>query len=518
MLEKNINLEEHLFYRLVNVTYFAALLFLFLVIGLFTYDSFLLMITVWAIVYIALSLIKEALLYIAFGKKFSWGWLHISYLKSNISDASPHPYKTTPFLAAAVVADLFLQKKEPFPKPKNSSSVTLDIEDIIICTTIGYSFYSYLLLLRKKFGKEIACIIRQYIIIILNRIDNLGDTVEPCFLIIEQAMPDLDPYFLYNNLSNPNKLKCWAAGTDKFEEYTLALYILVNMEGSPYYVSPNDRKDLTPENCCFPPDDAIQSIVKCLIQTKNSSLEIFEPFVNSINFTSESILGLNSEPELIWSSTPSCFENHLRRMWNNVVFPPEKRIISQDQIDEARAKDLNDLNKLRQNLNLFLQAIPEELGFDVATEMNELREQIENLIKRAYEIGGEALNIVDPLNELRNNTIETWRIGVGYDKEALAKLEEAEVFHSSKSVQYCNPFIMQFIRDDSPFKNEIAESLMTENQETLKACRVILFEDTLANEFRKEITNLINRVHARGEEIPLLKDKLSAIGIDIPSL
>lgn len=48
---------------------------------------------------------------------------------------------------------------------------------------------------------------------------------------------------------------------------------------------------------------------------------------------------LDPDEESPWSDNPGCFERHLQRREGNLLFPPERRVVTQREIDEAKEKD-----------------------------------------------------------------------------------------------------------------------------------------------------------------------------------
>lgn len=76
-----MNLEDKIFYRLVKVLYFillaisaAGCLFLAWIFG---GSAILWSVIVFAVLYAILGILKEAVVYVAFGKSFSWDWIFI---------------------------------------------------------------------------------------------------------------------------------------------------------------------------------------------------------------------------------------------------------------------------------------------------------------------------------------------------------------------------------------------------------------------------------------------------------
>lgn len=77
-----MDLENTFFYRLVNVFYhfFLLLYFIMTIVLLFDFSAITLKDTLnwlffFIIYYSSLNLLKEALIYLAFGKKLTWNWV-----------------------------------------------------------------------------------------------------------------------------------------------------------------------------------------------------------------------------------------------------------------------------------------------------------------------------------------------------------------------------------------------------------------------------------------------------------
>src|SRR4030066_2395679 len=78
----------------------------------------------------------------------------------------------------------------------------------------------------------------------------------------------------------------------------------------------------------------------------------------SVTFTkdqAEMVVGLcrkeKTETEKKWSDSPGCFERHLQRREGNLLFPPGRRIITRNEIEEAREKDRNEQEYFFKKIN-----------------------------------------------------------------------------------------------------------------------------------------------------------------------
>ena len=236
--------------------------------------------------------------------------------------------------------------------------------------------------------------------------------------------------------------------------------------------------------------------------------------VDRIVFKPESILGLNVSGEFAWSSEPGCFEKHLQRKFNNQIFSLEKREISQNEIDQARRKDKEETDILRADVADFFETMPKpgELSC-IPDEMRILVEQLDNLTERALQLGGESLSILSGLYNMREKLISTWRIAISYSEAALVKFDEGENINSILTNKYHHPFIQQVMRNDSPIKDDIVESILSEDIETIKLAVDMLSEKKEI--IKNEALTLVGVMLLRGENMPMLEEKLAILGVQL---
>jgi hypothetical protein len=62
---------------------------------------------------------------------------------------------------------------------------------------------------------------------------------------------------------------------------------------------------------------------------------------------------LDPDEESPWSDNPGCFERHLQRREGNPLFPPERRVVTQKEIDEAKEKDRNEQERFSEKFQTF---------------------------------------------------------------------------------------------------------------------------------------------------------------------
>jgi hypothetical protein len=159
-----------------------------------------------------------------------------------------------------------------------------------------------------------------------------------------------------------------------------------------------------------------------------------------------------------WSKCPGCYERHLQRRCENILFPPERRKVSKDDIIQARKKDEIDQHRFIKEVQL-AGAELENLEYD---NRSYAIQRIQALLEEAAAIGGETIqNAVQLLEQLEEETIQYLNKAMPEGKELLEK---------SKSLSFMAriPFIAQCKRQDTPIlPNEEIPTLLCESFETI---------------------------------------------------
>ena len=282
--------------------------------------------------------------------------------------------------------------------------------------------------------------------------------------------------------------------------YPLAWYFLVRMQGSPYY------QQNKPEF-----NDADTLTAGCIEHGRQRALDLLVPMAQAGPFDPESFT------QWRWSKKPGAYERQLQRRHNNPLFSPESRIVTAKEVYEARLLDDQDQAAYRKDVAALIESMPDELPFDWHTFLNGMREKIDNQIERSAGIGGDINDVIEALRKMRTNIINTWRIALGNNKDALAALEKAEKFvNAPEYVEMLgNEFFRQLCRKNGPIPpTEVLPSLLTENPETIRV--VVKFlggEGGLIKKTQTAAAELIAECALRGEEIDQAAEKLEALGI-----
>lgn len=163
----------------------------------------------------------------------------------------------------------------------------------------------------------------------------------------------------------------------------------------------------------------------------------------------------------MWSVKPGCFERHLQRRDGSLLFPKERRIVSQKEIVESIEKDHFNQAKFKEKVNKYLVDI-KAIGQQITpTQLGTLLIETQAFIEEAASIGGNIEHDVQTLEEVEEILMQLHNDIIPDSTDALKKLHDA-------SVVMRFPFEAQFSRKDSPIlKEEEIPALLSEDYETI---------------------------------------------------
>jgi len=422
-----------------------------------------------------------------------------------------------PMIAAGIAVDHFLSHKRPFSDSDWRSPgihIPSEHEPLIRACVIGYQLFIYLRLIEEKFGPEISRIIREYQLIALSRLpDQMANQTSELLGIIARA------YEVATN--NPMQIPDHPNAQVPVER-PMALYLLFfEMKDSPYYCSPNRQKvGDTPEIH----DGLDRVLADCLAYGKTVALEVFDPMVQMLELKPESVAGLLRKAplsttdsvymELLWSAAPGCYERHLQRKYRNPLFAPALRIVTQDEVDAARARDALEAEALSKQVNQFLQSVKRASA--TYSEMERDRKRVAELMQRAAEVGD--LWAEGAASKLYWGIISDMEAAVINNEKGAKLLQEANEYYVRHVLLFTNRFVAQFSREDSPIKpEELVPALLTEDVESIKKFLSVGGNDDESQMARRnlasEALDLVMEVETRGAIIPDVDKKLEALGI-----
>jgi hypothetical protein len=164
----------------------------------------------------------------------------------------------------------------------------------------------------------------------------------------------------------------------------------------------------------------------------------------------------------MWSDKPGCFERHLQRRDGNVLFPRERRIVTQREIEEARRKDTVEQRQLREKVRSFAIRSSTVLMNDQSpTRGASVLKEVQALLGEAASIGGIIDEAIQILEMTEQGLMEA------LNKAVPEVAEQLELVHSC-AVTERSPYLAQLMRKDSRIrKDEEIPTLLTEDSDTI---------------------------------------------------
>ena len=225
---------------------------------------------------------------------------------------------------AVMMVQKMANREYPFNRWRVEENPIPDDADAFVEIAVNvYQLCVLLDALERKFGADVAGIVRLNLITVMDKAAPTGNTVKDFFdaVRVGRALPERERFFA----DNPNiQVDCNVAKA----------FLAVASE-------PEDVK-----NALFP------KLGQSLTLARISAESAFNPLMTEIDFRPESIFGFRKidEIQLNWSAVPGCFERQLQRRHNNALFPEEKRRVTTDEVVEAKSRDQADLETLELNL------------------------------------------------------------------------------------------------------------------------------------------------------------------------
>lgn len=149
-----------------------------------------------------------------------------------------------------------------------------------------------------------------------------------------------------------------------------------------------------------------------------------------------------------FSPQPGAFEKHLRRKYQNPLFPTAQQNLLQAEVDQARQRD-------QQDLQVFMEAFDETvkqaatLNGTVDSEVVlDLKEKLERLYVNSSSLAGDPGEYQDALLKLIRVCMDMIRKGASDDVVALRKLDEEEQARTVYFAMLESPLVAELMRGD----------------------------------------------------------------------
>jgi ribosome-associated toxin RatA of RatAB toxin-antitoxin module len=218
-----------------------------------------------------------------------------------------------------------------------------------------------------------------------------------------------------------------------------------------------------------------------------------------------------------WRPNPGAFERHLQLRYNNPIFPSRFRLVTIQEIEEARDKDDHNADQFNNIYAALLQEVsryPDIIPFE---QVSQIRDRIDKLLDLAATVGNSVAEQTNRLRELREmiTTTSYEKLAEQEHKEAYTKLQQAEQFNRSGRDTFRNPFVAQIRQIPA---EELIPRLLSEDVETISGAMKALDDNAIKTLQVASIARFQEIIQERSNpDDPLIDEliaKLEAMGID----
>lgn len=158
-----------------------------------------------------------------------------------------------------------------------------------------------------------------------------------------------------------------------------------------------------------------------------------------------------------WNKVPGCFERHLQRRDGNILFPLERRSVTEEDIKQARIKDKKDQD-------IFIDAVNKIIKSTInrsIQQQSSLLQKVQSLLEEGAAIGGNITSAVRALEDTEKEIVQTLSASV---PEGGDLLEQAKSLSTMRRI----PYVAQILRSDTPILvDERIPTLLSEDQLTI---------------------------------------------------
>jgi hypothetical protein len=217
-----------------------------------------------------------------------------------------------------------------------------------------------------------------------------------------------------------------------------------------------------------------------------------------------------------FSPLPGAYERHLKRKYNNPLFPTAQQNFLQAEIEQARQRD-------QQDLQAFMEAFQETvtqaaaLSGSVDSEVVlDLKEKLERLYVTSSGLAGDLGSHQDALMKLIRVCMQNIRKGAADDVIALRKLDEEEQARTVYFAMLETPLVAELMRGDEIIQAEelVATVLSMENRHLSTVLQ--LFEPeylqhlvTLSREFVETLSESTRQATDAEQKLALMETVLA---------
>ena len=218
---------------------------------------------------------------------------------------------------------------------------------------------------------------------------------------------------------------------------------------------------------------------------------------------------------ITFSKHPGPLERHLKRKYQNPLFSPEQRELTQEQIQQAHQADEQELNHF---LRYFRDLVQEAIDLKPETDSEiilSIKERLDKSYAHCCALPGEQSEIKKAVNTLIEVIMKAVRQGAANDPIALNTLEEEDIARRMHNELHEFQIVADLLLPDSPIESdELAATLLSESESSLTSALQIFDKQQLqqihhdAEELSKTLVSEEQTRDAIMQKIHIIKSAL----------
>ncbi len=166
---------------------------------------------------------------------------------------------------------------------------------------------------------------------------------------------------------------------------------------------------------------------------------------------------MDDESEALnWTENPGCFERHLRRRFQNPLFPPDRRKVTRAELQSAQERDSEEFEEFSRQYAGLAERLDTLYELDCIPAQFLVNEQevIGELIKKSAALGGDAFDQYPELEVLRERVKRSLRETVRNIPDLRDISEQIDILHEVRRSTTYHPLVAQMARPDTPIRGE----------------------------------------------------------------
>lgn len=208
----------------------------------------------------------------------------------------------------------------------------------------------------------------------------------------------------------------------------------------------------------------------------------------------------NQINQIEWHEMPCCFERHLQRRYNNPLFPLGRRIVSSEELKEARKKDSNDLKDFIKQYTLWLSEAGKLNDKSPIDDLRLYLQDTQDLAELASAVGCDLDKEISVLDAMEDKITAFMNMQLPQGAELL---KDAHSLSATKRI----PYVAQAGRKDTPIlKSEELAALLSEDMETIKVAGLLSRSFPGYRPNSEDVEELLNKAIRDGLDMQYAKE------------